>query len=66
MGSMHGELLVDEESALESIFAEGDRWVAVRAEDQEWICDHRAALKALRVALLPEIKINSQKFFRIR
>ena len=34
MGSMHGQLLVDEDSALESIFAKGDRLIAVHAEDQ--------------------------------
>lgn len=34
MGSMHGQLLVDEDSALESIFARGDRLIAVHAEDQ--------------------------------
>ncbi|WP_313930214.1 hypothetical protein [Trichocoleus sp. FACHB-262] len=30
MGSMHGPLLVDQESALESIFATGDRLMTMR------------------------------------
>jgi len=34
MGSMHGQLLVDQDTALESIFAKGDRLIAVHAEDQ--------------------------------
>lgn len=34
MGSMHGALLVDQEEALERIFASGQRLIAVHAEDQ--------------------------------
>ncbi|MFB2839662.1 dihydroorotase [Floridanema evergladense] len=34
MGSMHGQLLVDGETALEAIFAKGKRLIAVHAEDQ--------------------------------
>lgn len=34
MGSMHGQLLVDAETALEAIFANGKRLIAVHAEDQ--------------------------------
>lgn len=41
MGSMHGQLLVDEDSALESIFAKGDRLIAVHAEDQARIKQRR-------------------------
>lgn len=41
MGSMHGELLVDQDSALESIFAKGDRLIAVHAEDQARIKQRR-------------------------
>lgn len=41
MGSMHGALLVDQESALEEIFAEGSRLIAVHAEDQARIRDRR-------------------------
>jgi dihydroorotase len=37
MGSMHGALLVDQEAALEQIFATGTRLIAVHAEDQERI-----------------------------
>ncbi|KAM3092934.1 dihydroorotase [Phormidesmis sp. 146-12] len=41
MGSMHGDLLVDEETSLEPIFAKGDRLIAVHAEDQARIRDRR-------------------------
>jgi dihydroorotase len=41
MGSMHGALLVDQEAALERIFAEGDRLIAVHAEDQARIRQRR-------------------------
>jgi dihydroorotase len=41
MGSMHGDLLVDEEAALDAIFAKGDRLIAVHAEDQARIRDRR-------------------------
>lgn len=34
MGSMHGQLLVNQEEALEAIFAQGSRLIAVHAEDQ--------------------------------
>jgi dihydroorotase len=44
MGSMHGDLLVDEESALEPIFARGERLIAVHAEDQARIAQRRQAL----------------------
>jgi dihydroorotase len=37
MGSMKGDLLVDTEAALEPIFAEGERLIAVHAENQERI-----------------------------
>lgn len=33
MGSMHGPLLIDDPQALEAIFAQGDRLIAVHAED---------------------------------
>ncbi len=42
MGSMHGNLLVNEESALDPFFANGDRLIAVHAEDQNRIRDRRA------------------------
>ncbi|QSJ18314.1 dihydroorotase [Nostoc sp. UHCC 0702] len=41
MGSMHGQLLVDEEAKLEAIFAHGDRLIAVHAEDQARINQRR-------------------------
>ncbi|MUG94441.1 dihydroorotase [Scytonema sp. UIC 10036] len=42
MGSMHGSLLVDQDAALEAIFAKGDRLIAVHAEDQARIQQRRA------------------------
>ncbi|MEL7038061.1 MAG: dihydroorotase [Cyanobacteria bacterium J06592_8] len=41
MGSMKGPLLVDEEQALDPIFAKGDRLIAVHAEDQGRINQRR-------------------------
>ncbi|MEX0269524.1 dihydroorotase [Leptolyngbyaceae cyanobacterium UHCC 1019] len=41
MGSMHGALLVDEESLLDQIFSKGDRLIAVHAENQARIRDRR-------------------------
>ena len=41
MGSAHGDLLVDHEAALEPIFAEGSRLIAVHAEDQGRILQRR-------------------------
>jgi len=41
MGSMHGQLLVDNEAALEAIFAQGNRLIAVHAEDQARINQRR-------------------------
>jgi dihydroorotase len=41
MGSMHGQLLVNQEGLLESIFAQGTRLIAVHAEDQERINQRR-------------------------
>lgn len=41
MGSMHGALLVDQEAALEAIFAKGSRLIAVHAEDQARIAHRR-------------------------
>ncbi|MDB9376121.1 dihydroorotase [Nodularia sphaerocarpa] len=41
MGSMHGQLLMDQEEALEAIFAQGDRLIAVHAEDQARINQRR-------------------------
>jgi dihydroorotase len=41
MGSMKGELLVDQEAFLDPIFAHGDRLIAVHAEDQARINQRR-------------------------
>lgn len=41
MGSMHGDLLVDQETTLENIFAHGSRLIAVHAEDQQRIKQRR-------------------------
>ncbi len=48
MGSMKGDLLVDQETALESIFAEGNRLIAVHAEDQARINQRRQELAGIR------------------
>ncbi|MDZ8050922.1 MAG: dihydroorotase [Aulosira sp. ZfuVER01] len=47
MGSMHGQLLVDQEAALEAIFAQGDRLIAVHAEDQARINQRRQEFSGL-------------------
>lgn len=41
MGSMHGALLVDQDTALEAIFSQGTRLIAVHAEDQARIRERR-------------------------
>jgi dihydroorotase len=41
MGSSHGALLVSKEAEIEPIFAQGDRLIAVHAEDQERIVARR-------------------------
>lgn len=41
MGSMHGDLLVDEEATLDRIFSTGTRLIAVHAEDQARIAQRR-------------------------
>ncbi|VXD18714.1 dihydroorotase [Planktothrix paucivesiculata] len=41
MGSMHGDLLIDQEEILETIFAKGDRLIAVHAENQARINQRR-------------------------
>jgi dihydroorotase len=55
MGSMHGDLLVDQETALEAIFAQGDRLIAVHAEDQA-----RIAQRRLEFAGITDPAIHSQ------
>ncbi len=46
MGSMKGDLLVDQDELLEQIFARGERLIAVHAEDQERIRQRREKLLA--------------------
>lgn len=41
MGSMHGDLLVDQEEVLDRLFANGTRLIAVHAEDQARIAQRR-------------------------
>jgi dihydroorotase len=48
MGSMHGQLLVDKDSALESIFASGERLIAVHAEDQARIKQRRQEFAGIK------------------
>ncbi|MEH2067133.1 MAG: dihydroorotase [Nostoc sp.] len=55
MGSMHGQLLVDRETALESIFAKGSRLIAVHAEDQARINQRRQEF-----ANIHDVAIHSQ------
>ncbi len=55
MGSMHGPLLVDTEAALEAIFAQGKRLIAVHAEDRARIEQRR-----LEFAGIHDPKIHSQ------
>jgi dihydroorotase len=47
MGSMQGPLLVDHEEWLESIFAKGDRLIAVHAENQARILERRQQFAGL-------------------
>ena len=55
MGSMHGPLLVDTETALEAIFAQGKRLIAVHAEDRARIEQRR-----LEFAGIHDPKVHSQ------
>ncbi len=55
MGSMHGQLLVDTEAALEAIFSQGSRLIAVHAENQARINQRRQEF-----ALITDPAIHSQ------
>jgi len=55
MGSMHGQLLVDGETALEAIFAKGSRLIAVHAEDQARINQRRQEF-----ANIHDVAVHSQ------
>ncbi len=47
MGSAHGDLLVDTAAGLEPIFAQGDRLIAVHAEDQGRINERKQAFAGI-------------------
>lgn len=55
MGSMHGPLLVDEEPILERIFSEGNRLIAVHAEDQRRIQARRQEFAGVK-----DVAVHSQ------
>lgn len=59
MGSMHGQLLMDNEAALEEIFAKGTRLIAVHAEDQARINQRRQEFAGISdVAIHSQIQDN--------
>lgn len=59
MGSMHGQLLVDSETALEAIFSQGTRLIAVHAEDQTRINQRRQEFAGItKVAIHSQIQDN--------
>ncbi len=59
MGSMHGGLLVDQEEALDAIFARGNRLIAVHAEDQARINFRRKEFAGIhQVAIHSQIQDN--------
>ncbi len=55
MGSMHGDLLMDDAANLEAVFAKGDRLIAVHAEDQARISQRRQEF-----AGVTDIAVHSQ------
>ncbi|PSB43315.1 dihydroorotase [filamentous cyanobacterium Phorm 6] len=55
MGSMHGDLLMDDAANLEAVFAKGDRLIAVHAEDQMRINQRRQEF-----AGVTDIAVHSQ------
>jgi dihydroorotase len=55
MGSMKGPLLVDDEAALDAIFREGDRLIAVHAEDRTRIEQRRE-----QFAGITDVAVHSQ------
>ncbi|NMG08397.1 dihydroorotase [Brasilonema sp. UFV-L1] len=59
MGSMHGQLLVDQDAALEAIFSKGERLIAVHAEDQARINERRKEFAGIHdVAVHSQIQDN--------
>lgn len=59
MGSMKGDLLIDQSKVLEEIFAKGDRLIAVHAEDQARIAARRKLFQADRL-IKPDVALHSQ------
>jgi dihydroorotase len=59
MGSMHGQLLMDDAANLEVVFAKGDRLIAVHAEDQVRINQRRQEFAGISdVAVHSQIQDN--------
>lgn len=59
MGSMHGQLLMDNQEVLEAVFAKGDRLIAVHAEDQARINQRRQEFAGISdVAVHSQIQDN--------
>ena len=60
MGSMHGALLVDQEEILDRIFSQGDRLIAVHAEDQARIAQRRKEFAGSKEPALHSIIQDNQ------
>jgi len=61
---MHGQLLVDQETALESIFAKGKSLNAVHAEDQaESNSGGRNSPESMIHLFTPKFRITLQRFW---
>ncbi len=60
MGSMHGALLVDQEEILDRIFSQGDRLIAVHAEDQARIAQRRSEFAGSKEPALHSIIQDNQ------
>ena len=56
MGSMHGQLLLEQEEILEAIFAQGNRLIAVHAEDQQRINQRRQEF----AGMIENVAVHSQ------
>lgn len=60
MGSMHGDLLIDQEELLDRIFSQGDRLIAVHAEDQARIAQRRKEFAGSKEPALHSIIQDNQ------
>ena len=60
MGSMHGALLIDQEEILDRIFSQGDRLIAVHAEDQARIAQRRQEFAGSKEPALHSIIQDNQ------